>query len=148
MGASALRAQGSSSVPTLEAVIATVGEGEQIAIGNDLADALSRLFPGEDFSDILGAVVPGTIDEQPVDEPPVDEDDDAGSGDEGDPVDPSTAEEILSQVLELYRARQEALSQTPPDEVAAAELLNRIGELLARIEEAAENAAEDGSVDA
>lgn len=141
-------AQGSSSVPTLEAVIATVGEGEQIAIGNDLADALSRLFPGEDFSDILGAVVPGTIDEQPVDEPPVDEDDDAGSGDEGDPVDPSTAEEILSQVLELYRARQEALSQTPPDEVAAAELLNRIGELLARIEEAAENAAEDGSVDA
>ena len=97
---------------------------------------------------ILGAVVPGTIDEQPVDEPPLDEDDDAGSGDESDPVDPSTAEEILSQVLELYRARQEALSQTPPDEVAAAELLNRIGELLARIEEAAENAAEDGSVDA
>ena len=126
-------AQGSSSVPTLEAVIATVGEGEQIAIGNDLADALARLFPGEDFGDILGAVVSQASDVEPDETEPEPADGDGESTDEEPPVtEAETAEELLSRILELYRARQDALSQTPPDEVTAAELLNQIGELLAR----------------
>ena len=121
-------AQGTSSVPTLEAVIATVGEGEQIAIGRDLSDALSRLFPGEDFSDILGTAVDVSPD---TDEPQPDDSDD-GADDPVPDADPATAEELLAEVLELFEARQAALSQTPPDEVTAAELLNQIGELLAR----------------
>jgi uncharacterized membrane protein (UPF0182 family) len=122
-------AQGSSSVPTLEAVIATVGEGEQIAIGTDLNDALGKLFPGEDFSDILGGAT-ANIPEVPV---PVEADD---PGDE--PSEPSpaiTAEELLAEVVELYVARQAALAQTPPNEILAAELQFQIGELLARAAE-------------
>lgn len=131
-------AQGSSSVPTLEAVIATVGEGEQIAIGNDLNDALGKLFPGEDFSDILGGAVIDIADEP--DGP--DDSDTADAGDEpSEPLDPSepsqaaTAEELLADVVELYVARQAALAQTPPNEVLAAELQAQIGELLARAAE-------------
>lgn len=131
-------AQGSSSVPTLEAVIATVGEGEQIAIGNDLNDALGKLFPGEDFSDILGGAVIDIADEP--DGP--DDSDTADAGDEpSEPLDPSepsqaaTAEELLAEVVELYVARQAALAQTPPNEVLAAELQAQIGELLARAAE-------------
>jgi uncharacterized membrane protein (UPF0182 family) len=122
-------AQGSSSVPTLEAVIATVGEGEQIAIGTDLNDALGKLFPGEDFSDILGGAT-ANIPEAPA---PVEADD---PGDE--PSEPSpaiTAEELLAEVVELYVARQAALAQTPPNEILAAELQFQIGELLARAAE-------------
>lgn len=122
-------AQGSSSVPTLEAVIATVGEGEQIAIGNDLNDALGKLFPGEDFSDILGTVPP---------DPDAVDDTDDGTTDDGEPSEPApseTPEELLAEVLELYVARQAALAQTPPNEVLAAELQAQIGELL---EQAAE----------
>lgn len=131
-------AQGSSSVPTLEAVIATVGEGEQIAIGNDLNDALGKLFPGEDFSDILGGAVIDIADEP--DGP--DDSDTADAGDEpSEPLEPSepsraaTAEELLAEVVELYVARQAALAQTPPNEVLAAELQAQIGELLARAAE-------------
>ena len=131
-------AQGSSSVPTLEAVIATVGEGEQIAIGNDLNDALGKLFPGEDFSDILGGAVIDIADEP--DGPDVS--DTADAGDEpSEPLEPSepsraaTAEELLAEVVELYVARQAALAQTPPNEVLAAELQAQIGELLARAAE-------------
>ena len=122
-------AQGSSSVPTLEAVIATVGEGEQIAIGNDLNDALGKLFNGEDFSDILGSIaveIPDAPDDGDGDDP----------GDEpSEPSGPATAEELLAEVVELYVARQAALAQTPPNEVLAAELQAQIGELLARAAE-------------
>ncbi len=113
-------AQGSSSVPTLEAVIATVGEGEQIAIGANLNEALGRLFGGEDFSDILaGSLAP--ID--PV-EPTPDE----------TPTEPevATAEQLLAEVVALFEARDAALAQDPPDRVAAAEFLDRIAELLAQ----------------
>ncbi|MGB1629474.1 MAG: UPF0182 family protein [Acidimicrobiales bacterium] len=126
-------AQGSSSVPTLEAVIATVGEGEQIAIGTNLNDALGKLFPGEDFSDILGGGV--------SDIPAVSDDAEAGGGDDDAPDEPSepssatTAEELLAEVVELYVARQAALAQTPPNEVLAAELQAQIGALLARAAE-------------
>ncbi len=130
-------AQGSSSVPTLEAVIATVGEGEQIAIGNDLNDALGKLFPGEDFSDILGGAVIDIADEPDEPDGP-DDSDTVDAGDEpSEPLDPSepsqaaTAEELLAEVVELYVARQAALAQTPPNEVLAAELQAQIGELLA-----------------
>lgn len=122
-------AQGSSSVPTLEAVIATVGEGEQIAIGNDLNDALGKLFPGEDFADILGSIA---VD---IPDAPADGDDDDPGDEPDEPSQAATAEELLAEVLELYVARQAALAQTPPNEVLAAELQAQIGELLARAAE-------------
>ena len=42
-------------MPTLQRVIATVGEGERITIASNLTEALNQLFDGEDFSDLLGA---------------------------------------------------------------------------------------------
>ena len=118
-------AEGDASVPTLQRVIATVGEGEQIAIADNLTDALSQLFDGEDFSDILGTapVVPEPDDSDPADE---------GGQDTDPPVDPSdlTAEEILAEVGELFDQRTDALSQSPPDEVRAAQLLEEISALL------------------
>lgn len=136
-------AQGSSSVPTLEAVIATVGEGEQIAIGTDLNDALGKLFSGEDFSDVLGSVPVADTDT----EPDAGDDEPTDDGEPADPVGPETAEELLAEVLELYAARQAALAQTPPNEVLAAELQAQIGELLARAAEL-EGVIEAGDADA
>lgn len=141
-------AQGSSSVPTLEAVIATVGEGEQIAIGSDLGDALGKLFPGEDFSDVLGGVAAAAT------APTADADGSSDPAEDGSeaPPDPATAtaEELLADVLELYVARQAALAQNPPNEVLAAELQAQIGELLARAAEleGVTAAAEAAEVDA
>ncbi len=115
-------AQGSSSVPTLEAVIATVGEGEQIAIGSNLNDALGLLFDGEDFSDIL-AGGKGSQPSEPVDS---ESDPDSGPSLGAD----STAEELLAEIAALFEARDAALAKNPPDRVAAATLLDRIAALL------------------
>ena len=120
-------ADGDASVPTLQRVIATIGEGEQIAIADNLSDAMSELFDGEDFSDILGSDLPVVEPEEPDDDPG-----DAGPDAPDEPSDPSdlTAEEILAQVAELFDDRSDALSQTPPDEVRAAQLLEQISDLL------------------
>ena len=48
---------------------------------------------------------------------------------------PSPADEVLAEGASLYDQRQEALTSSPPDESRAAELLARIGELLATVEE-------------
>ena len=61
-------------------------------------------------------------------------DGDGGAAPEKPPA-PSTAEEVLAEVASLYDRRQEALTSSPPDEIRAAELLARIGELLATVEE-------------
>ncbi len=137
-------AEGDASVPTVQRVIAfaAIGDSEQIAISGDLNGALSELFGGEDFSDILGAVGPTVEPEDP--DPDTEED-------PPEDTDPTTAEELLAEVAELFDARQEALSQTPPDEVTAAQLLERIGELLeqaARLDGVIPESSEPESVDA
>ncbi len=122
-------AQGTSSVPTLEKVIATVGEGEQIAIGDDFNEALGLLFDGEDFSDLLGSV-PTSADDEPTDG-------DAGDDDSGaDPPDDieRTADELLAEIVDLFDAHDAALAQDPPDRLEAARLLDRISELLQEAE--------------
>ena len=122
-------AEGDASVPTLQRVIATVGEGERITIASNLTEALNQLFDGEDFSDLLGAVA------DPDPEPAPEPDDGPEPGDDETPPVPSTAAEVLAEVASLYDQRQEALTSSPPDEIRAAELLARIGELLATVEE-------------
>ena len=122
-------AEGDASVPTLQRVIATVGEGERITIASNLTEALNQLFDGEDFSDLLGAVA------DPDPEPAPEPDDGPEPGDDEKPPAPSTAAEVLAEVASLYDQRQEALTSSPPDEIRAAELLARIGELLATVEE-------------
>lgn len=136
-------AEGDASVPTLQRVIATVGEGEQIAIAGNLNEALGLLFDGEDFSDLLGSA-PATVDPEP--EPDDGTEPDEG-GDDGDPVTPQTAEELLAEVASLFDQRQDALAETPPNEVLAAQLLARIGELLAEAEQLAGTIPEDADPD-
>ncbi|MEM9201376.1 MAG: UPF0182 family protein [Actinomycetota bacterium] len=124
-------AEGDASVPTVQRVIAfaTIDESEQIAIADNLSEALSELFDGEDFSDILGGVVPA-VDPEP--DATDDGDDDLDPAEPANPSDPAveTAEEILARLSQLYDDRLDALSQTPPNEVRAAQLLEEIAELL------------------
>ena len=124
-------ADGDASVPTLQRVIATVGEGEQIAIAGNLNEALGILFDGEDFSDLLDGAA-ATPDPEPDDGT---DPDDGEGGEDTEPVAPQTAEELLAQVASLFDQRQDALAETPPNEVLAAQLLARIGELLAEAEQ-------------
>ena len=136
-------AEGDASVPTLQRVIATVGEGEQIAIAGNLNEALGLLFGGEDFSDLLGSA-PATVEPEP--EPDDGSEPDEG-GDDTDPVTPQTAEELLAEVASLFDQRQDALAETPPNEVLAAQLLARIGELLAEAEQLAGTLPDDADPD-
>ena len=47
-----------TSVPNLEFVIAAiVGETQQIGFGRNLNEALQQIFPGEDFSDVVGVAL-------------------------------------------------------------------------------------------
>jgi hypothetical protein len=116
-----------TSVPTLENVIVSVGEGERLAIGSNLEEALENLFPGEEFGPILDRPAGSAISLPPVDDdvdPPTDDDaDDDGL--------PDTLEALLVEIDDLWRQSNEALSQDPPDRVASAEALARIDELLA-----------------
>lgn len=118
-------ADGDASVPTVQRVIVftTINDSEQIAIADDLGGALSALFDGEDFSDILGTAPAVEEPEDPADDPDTEP---------SEPSEPSdlTAEEILALVSELFDARSRALSSTPPDEVLAAQLLEQISALL------------------
>ena len=124
-------AQGDASVPTVQRVIATIGEGEQIAIADTLTDALNELFDGEDFADIFGAA--SVVPVEPVDGADetdtgetVDETDDDGEA----PLPVGSPEAVLAEVARLFDARQDALAASPPNEVRAAELLEEIGNLL------------------
>ncbi|RMH85619.1 MAG: UPF0182 family protein, partial [Actinomyces sp.] len=47
-----VQAQG-TSIPVMTGVVAAIGDGERIALGTDLPDALEKLFPGERFDDIV-----------------------------------------------------------------------------------------------
>ena len=126
-------------------MIATVGEGEQIAIGSDLNDALGKLFEGEDFSEMLAGVI--LTPPEPADP------DDPGQPDEPDPAPGAdlTAEELLAEVVSLFDEYDAALAANPPDRVEAATLLDRIAELLAEAQQrgiVATEAAEPVEVDA
>ncbi len=137
-------AEGTSSVPTLEAVIVTIGEGEQIAIGENLGDALSQMFDGADFSDILGATPTGVVDDDDVAEEP---DPDETPDDSG----PVTPEAILAEIARLFASRDAALAEDPPNRVEAATLEDQIAALLAEVDltPAAEpDAVDPGEVDA
>lgn len=134
-------AEGTSSVPTLEAVIVTIGEGEQIAIGENLGDALSQLFPGADFSDILGAT-PSAVE---ADDTAVPDDSDTDEApDDSVPVTPAA---ILAEVARLFAARDAALAEDPPNRVEAATLEEQMAALLADVDmsPAAESDAVDSS---
>jgi uncharacterized protein len=113
-----------TSVPTLENVIVSVGEGEQLAIGGTLSEALSNLFPGENFDDILATPAASGADVTPVEpattEPPANDD---GL--------PDTLEELVGELDATWQAANDALAETPPDRAAWAEALDRIDELLA-----------------
>ena len=100
-------AEGDASVPTLQRVIATVGEGERITIASNLTEALNQLFDGEDFSDLLGAVA------DPDPEPPSRTTD----------LSPATTRSRrrrrpprgARRSRVAYDQRQEALTSSPPD---------------------------------
>jgi len=108
-----------TSVPTLENVIVSVGEGEQLAIDDTLPKALAKLFPGENFEGILdvpagGVIAPVVVD---PDDPPVDD----GF--------PDTLEDLIIEMNDLWRESNDALAEDPPDRLASAEALDRIDEL-------------------
>ena len=146
-----------TSVPNLEFVIAAiVGETQQIGIGRNLNEALQQLFPGEDFSDVVGEAlseVSGTGfgdrdgDTGDPDQPTTADPDDPGTSDDpsasddtmvfGDEADfgdeaPETLVELLTELDRQFRLSQEALAADPPQRSAWAAAQDRIDELLAQ----------------
>ncbi|MDW3220882.1 MAG: UPF0182 family protein [Acidimicrobiales bacterium] len=114
-----------TSVPTLESVIVSVGEGEQLAIGKTFREALENLFPGEQFDDLVAVPAGGEL--APIIDPP------PTNGDGDPPPDdglPDTEAELLIEIDREFRAADEALAEDPPDRVAWAEAQDRIAELL------------------
>ena len=122
-----------TSVPNLEFVIAAVGETQQIGFGTNLEGALLDLYPGEDFSAIVGRAVGdvGSIDE-PVEEPPETEDEPPEGEDPPPPSDglPETFEELVAEINREWQRAEDALAEDPPDRQAWADALDRIDELL------------------
>ncbi len=109
-----------TSVPTLENVIVSVGEGEQLAIGANLEAALENLFPGQQFDSILDNPAGGAVEPPPTDTDDVVDDDGL----------PDSLEELIVELDELWRESNEALAEDPPDRVTWAAALDRIDELL------------------
>jgi uncharacterized membrane protein (UPF0182 family) len=113
-----------TSVPTLENVIVSIGEGEQLAIGATLEQALENLFPGEEFGSVLSRPASGAVVNPPPDTTPTTPPADDGGL-------PDTLEDLVIEIEDLWRESNEALAEDPPDRVASAEALARIDELLA-----------------
>ena len=137
-----------TSVPNLEFVIAAIGEGQKIAIGRNLEDALNRLFPGEDFGDVVGVAAGDGESDGGVEDPgPTGDGDGDGDGDE-DPL-PSelTLEEIVAEIDVEWQRSQEALAKDPPDRQEWAEALDRIDELLAEARELTDDSGDDPGSD-
>ncbi len=143
-----------TSVPNLEFVIAAiVGETQQIGIGRNLNEALQQLFPGEDFSDVVGVALgdvngEGVADGDGVVDRPAasDPDDTPAPDDEPAPDDPSVpGDELPDNLVDLlteldrqFRLSQEALAADPPQRSAWAAAQDRIDELLAQFRELAD----------
>ena len=131
-----------TSVPNLEFVIAAiVGETQQIGIGRNLNEALQQIFPGEDFSDVVGlavgdvngsAVAVGDVGGQPA----VAGDSDVQPSDGADVVTeldatlPTDLQELLTELDRQFRLSQEALAAEPPRRGDWAAAQDRIDELL------------------
>ncbi len=129
-----------TSVPSLEFVIAAVGEGEQIALGSNLGDALAQLYPGADFSDVLDDSFVA-----PADEP--DAPDDPG-GTVPDPTDPVDIVDILDDIETQRATSRAALSADPPDYQAWADAQEELDRLLAQARSLAGADAPTTTVDA
>ena len=141
-----------TSVPNLEFVIAAiVGETQKIGFGRNLNEALQQLFPGEDFSDVVGVAMgdvngavatDGDGDTQPStpdpDDTPAPETSQSGDDapDTPDTPDtpsdelPETLEELLTELDLQFRLSQEALAAEPPRRSDWAAAQDRIDELL------------------
>ncbi len=113
-----------TSVPTLEFVIAAVGEGENIALGQNLGDALSLLYPGQDFSGVLDDSVVS-----PLSQPPL-----GGSNTTpstpSNPTVPSNLVGVLNEIEAQRSAARAALAADPPDYQAWATAQEELDRLL------------------
>ena len=101
-----VKAQGTPPIPLIRHVIAATGD--QIALGDDLAHALSLLFPGEDFAEVVEA----PVSEEGAPTVPDGSEPDAGEPEPDTPPDdelPTGVEALLAQLAEL-RAQQDDLS--------------------------------------
>ena len=137
-----------TSVPNLEFVIAAIiGETQQIGIGRNLNEALQQLFPGEDFSDVVGVAFGDVNGERVadgdgvVDRPATPDPDDTLDADDpsvpGDEL-PETLVDLLTELDRQFRLSQEALAADPPQRSAWAAAQDRIDELLAQFREFAD----------
>ena len=120
-----------TSVPTLENVIVSVGEGEQLAIGRNLEEALENLFPGEEFGDLLDDPTGRITTSPPPDTTPPPPDTTPTTTPPADDELPDSLEALVVEIEDLWRESNDALAQDPPDRVTSAEALARIDELLA-----------------
>ena len=141
-------------MPNLEFVIAAiVGETQQIGIGRNLNEALQQLFPGEDFSDVVGVALgdvngEGVADgDGVVDRPATPAPDDTSDPDDTLDVDdpsvpgdelPDNLVDLLTELDRQFRLSQEALAADPPQRSAWAAAQDRIDELLAQFRELAD----------
>jgi uncharacterized protein len=116
-----------SEFPGLQGVI--VSNGENVEIGDSLGDALDKLFPGANFTELLGSTA--------VTEPPSDEGEPPPP--DTDPSDPTDVDEqvreLLSQMLAAQAEADAALQESPPDLAAAGQAQNEVRELLAELAE-------------
>ncbi len=115
-----------TSVPTLEFVIAAVGEGENIALGQNLDDALSLLYPGQDFSGVLDDSVVSPLSQAPPTEP--------GATPSTPPTTtlPADLVGVLNKIEAERSAARVALSADPPDYQAWATAQEEVDRLLAQ----------------
>jgi uncharacterized membrane protein (UPF0182 family) len=125
-----VKAQGNPPIPLIRHVIAVAGD--RTVMGDDLPHALSLLFPGEDFSDVVGAPIRddgSTITPEP-DDPDAPEDPDAPDDPDAPPPDtpPLDAAELLAALAEL-RAQQDDLAEAQSETNANIDML--IEQLLA-----------------
>ncbi len=143
-----------TSVPNLEFVIAAiVGETQQIGIGRNLNEALQQLFPGEDFSDVVGVALgdvngegvadgDGVVDRPatPAPDDTSDPDDTLDADDPSVPGDelPDNLVDLLTELDRQFRLSQEALAADPPQRSAWAAAQDRIDELFAQFRELAD----------
>ena len=131
-----------TSVPNLEFVIvAVVGNDTRIGFAPNLEGALAKIFPGEDFSGVVGVAVGDSGGEPSGDDLPPDDGGDLPPDDGGDlPPDdggdpppegglPDTFEELVAELEVLRQRSVDALAEDPPDRQTWADAQDRIDEL-------------------
>lgn len=124
-----------TSVPTLEFVVAAVGEGEQIALGKNLKDALTQLYPGENFDELLGGnAIPTTLDpgETPSPTTPAEPGTTPGGDITPPPTMPADLVGVLDEIETQRLTARTALAADPPDYQAWARAQEELDRLLAK----------------